>query len=195
MQNEIQVARYSGLLHKLLDMKEGAPSPTLATDIFPMLALESDRPEWAFLAGERLCFMQWHDAAVVAEYSSLGLRNPVASGVLVVVESMNVMIATGGYALGMRGNSTVDAANPGRTRDSRTAAQATAAQMVERTQGTVPAYPMWTGAVISNTNGFSEFPVILTPGWELMIWNATVNSNITVAFTWRERALGSSETR
>ena len=52
--NEIQVGRFNAVLHKLLDMKEGAPAPQLSGDVIPTLVLENDRPEWIFLGAERL---------------------------------------------------------------------------------------------------------------------------------------------
>jgi len=196
MQNEIQVGRYSALLHKLLDMKEGAPSPTLATDIFPVMVLETDRPEWKFLAGERLCFMRWYDNATAGEYSVIGIRNPAGSGVLLVTESILVAPnAAGDWSMGIRGNTTVDATNPGRTRDTRTAAQTTTGQIIELTQVGVPAYPMYQGSILANDPWLFEVPVVLTPGWELVIWPGAQNVSMECSFAWRERPLESSETR
>lgn len=88
--NEILVGRFSGILHKLLNMKEGAPSPTLATDISPGITLESDRPEWMFLAGEFRSGKVAQAVADVANFTVAGLFNGQATGVLVIVEAITI---------------------------------------------------------------------------------------------------------
>jgi hypothetical protein len=195
MQNEIQTGRWNAILHKLLSMKEGAPSPTLATDVFPTVVLESERPEWSYLAGERLCFGRWSDAAVAGNYSAVGLRNPVGSGVLVVCEAIDIFVgATSQWYIGMRSNSTVDAANPGFCRDSRLATQKAVGEVTERTQVAVPVYPMYKAIVLVSTTAHYREPIILSPGWEILC-HALANTEIQGNFSWRERALEPSETR
>lgn len=189
--NEVQVGRYNAILHKLLDMSEGAPSPSLATDIFPMIALEVDRPEWAFLGGERLCSMTWFDGATASNYSALGLRNPAGSGVLVVLEAVNTEELSVGLYFGLRSNSTIDASFPGRCRDSRMAAQNSVAEVVQVTQVAQPAYPYgW-----AKQFDVKDQPWIISPGYELMIWPAGLDVGIRLGLSWRERPLLPSETR
>jgi len=198
MQNEIQVGRFNAILSKLTGIT-GAPSPVMATDVFPMLALEVDRPEWSFLGGERLGWMRWTDAAVAANYSSVGIRNPANSGVLVVIERIEAHIsAAGQWFVGVRANTTVDASGTCLARDSRFVAAGynTTAQYVERTQATQPAYPAYGLAVAANnTISRHEVPIVLSPGYEVMVWPQTVNVAIYASFAFRERILNSSETR
>jgi hypothetical protein len=196
MLNEIQVGRINGLLHKLLDMKEGAPAPTLATDIFPTIALEVDRPEWKFLGGERLCQAQWNDAAAAGNYSSIGLRVPAGAGVLVVIKAIYVIYgATADFYMGLRPNTTVDGARGGRCRDSRLAVATSAAQIVDRTQATALAYQTFHGVALANTLVKLDTPWVLTPGYELMIWPSAQNTAQTACFDFTERNLEPSETR
>jgi len=195
MQNEIQVGRFNGILSKLLGIT-GAPAPVSATDIFPMLALEVDRPEWHFLGGERLCQMRWQDAAVAANFSSVGLRNPEGSGVLIVVESITMWFAANAQAyIGVRANTTIDASYPGRSRDTRNAAANAVGLLVERTQATAPAYQTSHVVALASTLVRDDTPWILTPGYELMTWPAAQNVAQTTTFNWRERHLEPSETR
>ena len=120
MQNEIQGGRLNSILHKLLNMAEGSPSPTLATDVFPMLALEVDRPEWHFLGGERLGWARWYLGGTAAQYSHVGLRNPAGSGVLLVVDRIVVSVAAGNpVQLGLRTVAAVDVVSSGLSRDTR----------------------------------------------------------------------------
>lgn len=86
--NEVQVGRFSSLLHKALEMGEGSPTPTLAPELFAMLALEVDRPEWAWLKAEKLCMGYDSEAAGVGARSMIGLRNPTGSGVLAVIKEI-----------------------------------------------------------------------------------------------------------
>jgi hypothetical protein len=196
MLNEIQVGRINGILHKLLDMKEGAPAPTLATDVFPMLALEVDRPEWKFLAGERLCWMRWTDAAVAGQYSHVGLRNPAGSGVLIITDDIRCFVgSSASVALGIRPNTTVDSANAGYCRDSRQATQSAVGQATTLTAVAAGMYPMFGSIMATWVTERFPTPVILHPGFELLLQCTTVNISLTAAFSWRERALNPSETR
>ena len=199
MQNEIQVGRFSALLHKLLDMKEGAPSPTLATDIFPVLALQSDAPEWKYLAGERLGSGRWTDGATAGEYSHIGLRNPVGSKTLVVIEQTVITsLVSVGYSFGIRVNAAVDAANAMRCRDSRwvdSGGPSTVAQMVEVTQAGAGIYPQFELRILADTSAIVPVSWVLSAGYELLVHPNSGNQPCTIAFVWSERYLEQSETR
>lgn len=84
--NEILSPGFNSILHKLLNMKEGAPSPQLSPEIMAAIVLEADRPEYAFLSGGRLCAGFVSSAAAAGLRSACILRNSVGSNVLAVVE-------------------------------------------------------------------------------------------------------------
>jgi hypothetical protein len=198
--NEIQQGRYNAVLHKLLDMKEGAPSPTLATDIFPMIALESDRPEWAFLGGENLCAGTRTDAAVAGSVSHVGLSNPRGSGVVVVITKIIVIGASGnGYNLCMQRGTQSDAAGYGVKLDTRAWPSATLWTPV------APLFDYTNATAIGALFGFLRIGpelqrecalnVVLNPGSRMIVRQSAVNAASQCTFFWRERALSPSETR
>jgi hypothetical protein len=201
MLNEIQIGRLNGLLHKLLDMKEGAPAPTLATDVFPMLVLESDRPEWLFLSGQRMCGALRQTAATVGQYSHAGLWNPAGSGVLAVVREITIWpVAVDLYFALEKGSAKKDTAGVGVILDTRGWPDST------HYQSTVYPYS-YTNAVAT---GFSfafirtlasgvpmqlTHPIVLGPGTNLLVRPSAANTAINVNFKWMERPLAPSETR
>ena len=88
--NEIQVGRYNRLLQKLMSMKGGAPAPQLGGDIDAGITLESDRPEWQFLAGEFRAMGTTFKAADAANLSTVGLFNGNSTGVIGILEGVIV---------------------------------------------------------------------------------------------------------
>ena len=202
MINEIQVGRLNGLLHKLLDMKEGAPSPTLASDVFPNIVLESDRPEWKFLAGERLGAGYRYDAAVAGQYSHAGLYNPAGSNVLVIVEQMQLIPTVNGSAyIRLEANyGRRDAVGYCTIRDPRgwggpTAPQTTAQPFDYTNAVASVGYPLGLWYIAANTLFTYNQPIVLPPGYEVYGVMSAVNQGITAMFSFRERKMERSETR
>lgn len=201
MLNEIQVGRYNGILHKLLDMKEGSPSPTLASDLFPTICLEGERPEWAFLAGDRLGLAGTSIAGTAGQYVSIVLWNPTGSNILTVTELIEYWGAAG-FVGDIR---YYDADPPGYValnrypRDSRTG-WATAI-------GTTATRVSWASSAGVDGNLVARLPMavalekytitqpfILKPGRALILVGGLAQQ-FGVNFYWRERALSPSETR
>lgn len=89
--NDIQVGRYSQLLHKLLEISEGSPTPTIAPELFAMLTLEVDRPEWGWLKGEYPCAGYANEGAGAGARSIVALLNPTGSNALIVVEGAEIL--------------------------------------------------------------------------------------------------------
>lgn len=197
--NEIQVGRYSALLHKLLDMKEGAPAPTLAPDVFSMLALEVDRPEWKFLMGERLAMgSQSVGAGGAGTYCSVGLYNPADSGVIVILEKVwntigttrrcNIRLGTGSTGLTLVG------AGRGLF-DTRFGLHLPTAQMSKEATAT-PAGTIIAGQYTFNNVGYSwDIPVVLAPDSFISFQDTTANQAAYLNIFWRERPLNPSESR
>lgn len=196
MRNEIQVGRYNGVLHKLLGMPEGAPSPTLATDVFPMLALEVDRPEWKFLGGERLCGGRMTDGNVAAQYSHVGLRNPAGSGMLVVVQKILIgFAANGAMYVALRAISTADNIYATYTRDSRWPGLLGSAKIIDHTTAVAQGTPYAYIRGLANTTAQLTDPYVLHPGYDLLVRNAAVNVQVDCSFMWTERGFEPNETR
>lgn len=194
--NEIQVGRYNAILHKLLAMQEGAPSPLLAPEIFPVIQLEHDRPEWAFLGGEKLCVGQISEAALVANYSYVYITNPVGSGTLVVIERILSSEADNTHYFGS-GLGIAPTAF-GAQIDSRSGIFPTAiASTAGFDSGTAVARPGSLLTFIWMLRGVAMdmFPVVLIPGAFLAIAGNVVNRGVNISFYWRERTLEPSESR
>lgn len=201
--NEIQIGRLNSILHKLLDMKEGAPSPSLAPDVFAMIGLEMDRPEWKFLAGERLCSGSKQVAAGGAgTYGNIVLRNPPNSNTLLVVESLqNCESAARALIIAVSSTDitgTYSSANAYRgLRDTRFGVTANAK----------PSGQLWSLATAAGTSTnilrqwrpvqheLLPFPMILAPGDNLSVFDSVANQSDWVAFMWRERVMSTSERR
>lgn len=199
--NEIQTGRLNAILHKLLDMKEGAPAPTLAPDIFSMMALEVDRPEWKFLGGERECISFYSLAAGGAgTYGSMCVVNPADSGIIAVTGWVwNVTGAT--RTLNIRvGNATlVGYSYSGAYRglvDTRFGILGTD-KPTTRLYYLATASPH--GATISRCKladaQKEKLEFVLGPDTALCVDDTVANEGLALSFTWRERAMNPSETR
>jgi len=204
--NEIQIGRYNSLLHKLLAMKEGAPSPILAPEIIPVVVLENDRPEWRFLEGVILRAGGGSQAAggagTVAMY---GLRNPVGSNALLVVE--RVFIGTTTISVftiqTLNQDSALTAANFGFPRDNRVSGAAGAVAKAgvgicvggSAATGFTNAKDLVSLLVPANVTSVFDLSFVLQPGTELIILCGTANLAFRASFAWSERSMEPSETR
>jgi len=197
MQNEIQVGRFNGVLSKLLGIT-GAPAPVSATDVFPMLALEVDRPEWHFLGGGRICMGGTYVAAVAAQTQAVQLYNPVDSGVLVVIDSLQAHRGSSGNIIVKIGSAALASSSAGRgVRDTRAYGQAPTAQVRYQSAVATP-----TGTSVGYVYDYSSSPtarieagIVLSPGYGVSLYPDAQNVSMLAEFFWRERAMEPSETR
>lgn len=202
--NEVQSGRYNAILHKLLDMKEGAPAPTLAPEILSAIVLEQDRPEWKFLGGERMVTGFASQAAVVGEYQGNGCRNPAASGILLVIEAIipvnNPTIQVNLVTSDAVATDVTTISSPF-ARDSRLgftgnggAGRLLTASSTNATlnrSGPVGRFIGSTGTPVVPW----VWPFVLSPGFELFVVNINQNTASSATWVWRERPLESSEQR
>lgn len=200
--NEIQIGRLNGVLHKLLGMKEGAPSPQLSGDIVPALILESDRPEWKFLAGERLCMGGGAGAGVVGELRQFQIHNPADSGVLCVIKQMICTCDTSGPIFW--GHADVPYSTLGGAqladgfRDSRLSRGVldTTCDVFTLTDAAVAIVSIiGRTKILNNLPTVLRFPVILTPGHGFAVAFTVANEPFQTTWEWTERLLEESETR
>jgi len=202
--NEIQAARYNAILHKLLDMKEGAPAPSLAPDVFAMLALEVDRPEWEFLAGAKRCYGGYPIAAGGAgTYTSLALWNPPASNMLIVTDKIRCQ-AGSRQTFTLKVGSTAPSGGAGYSTtvydgvtDTRWGVTATTAKPSGQLWQGASASPLGSNVLgqIDLLTGWEELVVVIGPGTGLFVNAVTVNTAETLYMTWHERLMAPSETR
>lgn len=196
--NEIQAGRYNDLLHKLLSMKEGAPSPTLSPEIVPILDIESDRPEWRFLAGEYLFAALAEVTGVAAQLQRISIVNPAASGVIIVLERLtvrtsgNVSIQWGVGLASAAGAPTV----LGLVRETRWGAISSACGLVTNQNSAALAQAQEQLPVLTNDTGLvTRLDYILSPGFALNFVPNAVNTSFGISLTWRQRPFEQSETR
>jgi len=202
--NEIQVGRLNAVLHKLLDMKEGAPAPQLAGDVVPSIILENDRPEFHFLGNSRLCGGGLYRAGQAGFYNKVALSNPAGSGVLCIVERFDVFASTNGQIdmMGVDAVSLVGSQN-GYLFDTRYGGNAWSLSTFPTCQITFEETAFAGYGVnvqvyrnTANTTMTIDKPnIILGPGTGIMLENQIVANAMGVNLWWRERALEPSETR
>lgn len=203
---EIQQPRFNETLRRLAAMKVGAPSPDLETSIVPVLPLDGlDRPEYAHLGGVKLGFRTVNVAAGgVGTVSVAALFNPVASGMLVIVdtlifgnnggtnEDVGILSAATLSALGLGSTST------GGVRDTRGfgeggIGQSTAASI----RSGVTTAAIVTGGFQVNVSGrrpiLIPVDIVLGPGFALAFIGTDNTALFRVGWLWRERAANPEE--
>jgi hypothetical protein len=153
---------------------------------------EDQLPEFFYLRRERLSFGDLSLGALAGNYSIVGIRNPTASGLLIVVTDV-FCDATGALQTifcTYRPNGTVDHENSGQSRDTRWPGATTipGARLVDRQQvAALTPVLMHINATANVQSVKHPCPFILHPGWELLFYPSAVNTALTMNFKWRER--------
>lgn len=191
--NAIQDYGLADVLSKRLNVQGGSSAPAVAPELFPVLALENDRPEWSWLTGEILGASALVEGATAAQFSKVQLYNPPGSGLIVtVVASLAISPAT--VAIARCPNTYVPTLlNNGATtqRDFRSrwaAANITTARTFRGAEAAATANVrnVW---IIPGANYIPFYePIVLAPGGTLEWAAATVNQALTVSILWRERS-------
>jgi hypothetical protein len=201
--NEVQAGRYGRLLQRLMNIKgSGSPTPQLAGDLEPGITLETDRDEWAYLAGDKLCSGCSDLAGAATFLSEIKIGNPIGSGILVIVDAVIVGAPANLLArFGLGATMPVVGANNGVPRDTRwfRNAGAIAAQSGARFAGTNNAGSTITiqtqlMRIVANTSLLVPVRTILHPAdVTFSVDPVTVNTALCATFYWRERAIEPSE--
>ncbi len=172
-----------------------APAPFMASELFPMVGLELDRPEWKFLSGERLCGFGATLVATSSQHSSVGLENPTDSGMILVVESILLAAIQGVvtiFDLRMDNGFTPDTRGQGVFLDSRlgdsTAAVPTGRSLFFTSAGAQPGLGFRRVIVEANASVLVPIDVVLGPGGQLWLTQTAQNQQIVFSPLWRERA-------
>ncbi len=197
MPNDLQTARYDGLIRRVGGLLGGGSKVTeTLSELFPMIDVENLPAELLFLAGWRTGYRAINTSATVGETSRSQLINPAGSGLIVAVT--DVWLTSG--ATEVIAYSLVDVlftpVFPGRKRDTRTGA-------IEDT-GTVVALEQIGNTIqrgafnVAATETFHHFAqsndlFVLSPGTAIEYGTTTDNTNLAITYMWRERAALSSE--
>ena len=201
--NEILVGRYNRALQKLLSMKGEPPAAQLAGEISPTLQF--------FWGVENRYLESWNrfgqannQGAVAAQSSTIQLRNPPTSNVIIVVEKLLMLSTTSG----IQGNISQQAGAADLT-----TVVAFANQRLDARGGQNPAGIIsrqnnaadlgsligtyGTSAANASTDFFlmDDQELTILPGDTIRVNTNTVNVNFLVSWIWRERALEESEVK
>lgn len=190
---------FDALLGRLLNIpqQQGGIAGELSPEISPVLVLEMDRPEWCYLKNERCCCGLASCAATVGQPALVTFRNPAGSGVLIVIDAVqvasnpaNVPFAMTVFLGGQRAADLTTVSAFTMPRDSRYQGARPAGRISFNlagagTQGTgVEIVTSSQGGMLLNTP-----PIILTPGFSVDILETNTNLEIEVNFRWSEREL------
>jgi len=200
-QNEMDSgARLNNILSKRFEI-EGAPAPFMASELFPNVVLELDRPEWKWLANEKPGWGYRFQAAVAGQYSFVALSVSQDS-VLVVVEAAYVWSPAQCF-IGIDNDiASYTSSGTFYARDSRFGYEPTGVKVRNVASAAALIPDMWyvqaaPGGVTSMPGVVNVLPapVVLHKGFSLVIRTGTQNTNLTAGFVWREREASPGELR
>lgn len=201
--NEILVGRFNRFLQRFLSMKGGPPSAQLSTEIASQFTLDdAGNLENRFLAGWRSYgFNATVAAGGAGTFAQVRLRNPAASGVIVVVEKIIFSNNAGGVTAplinrGPAGTVDLAATFTGAIRDLRMGPAASSSILSTGVPVTIPGATLWTGVSLVNTSIdaiLDEHQEIVVAPNDVLTMSLQANSALTVSLFWRERTLEEGE--
>lgn len=205
--NDVQVGRYAQALHKLLEMSEGAPTPTLAPELFAMLGLEVDRPEWEFLKGGKLCTGYGVEAGAAGVLSIVAMVNPSGSNTLAVIDRIEATSPDTYLKFCLAFHTTFSAfdsdgvSRPIDTRDGigglgyarYPTCQILTDQRATISQTVVRIYPKASDRANTYNTFVWDHPIVLIGGCGIGIEPGSVNVQTSATFWWRERVIEKME--
>lgn len=182
---------------------QGAPAPFMASEIFPQIVLENDRPEYEWLGLGRLCSAPSFIAAAVGNFGVCGLINPAGTGTLAVLKSFTVWNnTTGGTQSGFLGilganQNGLSLSDPGFLRDSRggfAAGRRSTLRTIAAISATVPVEGRIDEFLVPDDGSYTgSAPVVLAPNSCLYAAWEVQNVDMWVIWRWTERAAEQSE--
>lgn len=196
--NELQGGEPANqILQRRFGITGQAPAPVMASELFPTVCLESDRPEWHWLGGGRLVGGRGFLAAAPGNFSQLNLQNPAGSGVIAVVDSIVIADDAGATAMwqirvnGVGALTVPSASARGFMLDSRAGMAAgfrSSLSIGELLTATIAGQVVNQVRVGANGNYQDIGSYVLGPGSEIVVSPTTQNRSNLVSFRWRERA-------
>ena len=196
MTNDLQTARYDGLLRRVGGLLGGGSKVTESlSELFPMIDVENVPAELMFLAGWRLGYRAINVGATVGETSRAQIINPVGSGKIVVVTDVWLTGATQQMAYTLT-DVLFTPIFPGRFRDTRSGAVQDSGAVVAllQTGNTVKRGDFTLIVNVTFHHHAHENSLcVLAPGTALEYGTENDNLSLAVTFMWREREALSSE--
>jgi len=208
--------RWSQLMRKLGVVKGDNVVSELHQQVFPVVVLEDDRPEHKFAAGERLAWGQYLLAAAGAGITGyIGLRNPLTSGIVLVVEWFQGHRYSGSNLmyLALARGATLTQQNTEQPRDTRWQASGAfgvgapniTGQIVSGRSDTIVVTPFVVAELgpvgsVAQVCEANDLAICLAPGDTLITMlsdaagGTVVNAALQASFRWRERTLEPGET-
>lgn len=199
--NEVLAPRYNLLLHRLLGMEEGAPSPSLAPELFAMFVLEADRPEWGHLAQVPRFWGYAQQAAVAGQFAHVQFFNPANSGVVATLESAVVETGAAGlWQFGRRDTAITTAAYTVIPCDGRRELPGGAnlpcvLQPRQQSNATslITVIGFQSNSLAATPQPYYGLDLVITPGRGIVFQGLAANNRLTVSAHWRERTMEASE--
>lgn len=197
MTNDLQTARYDGLIRRVGGLLGGGSKVTeTLSELFPMIDVENLPAELLLLSGWRTGYRAINVTATVGETSRAQLINPIGSGLLVTVTDVWINVPSFVQINYTLEDTLFTPTFVGRLRDARTGALADSSAVValQKTGNTVRRGTFTIGANETfhhRAQGNELF--VLSPGTALEYGGDADNKAIEVTFYWRERAALSSE--
>jgi hypothetical protein len=205
--NQIQDWGINELLTRRFNVTDSpGPSSTLAPEVMPVFQVAPPRMEDCFLRGERFARGTFLQANAALNYSGFRLYNPAGSGMLVIVDTVEIALftdATSCYGAIVLGGATGTLTETMGTTliDSRFRATATNLQSVAIGEfGFYAVPPGQAGPILFRKNWrtgeiIPEFPlgVVLSPGYAFDMFTSGVDQQLLGNITWHERTAQPSE--
>jgi len=200
--SKIESGRWSEQLRRMFGMKgQELVSAELSPEVSPTIQLEGPDAEWNFLKGVRDCAAGDTLAAAVGFQSKWRVRNPADSGVIGILEEIELVSSTGALAYRVTGNaqtvnfptvvlSAVTDGRWGAIGDARPALIVSASN----TQATGPAGEIFveTRRAVDVEFRYSR-PLVLIPGACVDFGTPSFNLALFMWVRWRERAVAALE--
>lgn len=177
------------VLAKRLTTPGGSVAPTVAPELFPILALENDRPEWGYVKGELRAGARISLAASAGNYNALQLYLPSTANSICVVTDIFGNSGTGGSnverAQGIGAGVAGWVANVTQPADFRWPPRTQV--ILERYTGA--GIPLGNGTIdrISASANKITTPFVIAPGTSLLMRTDIVNSILDITLRWYER--------
>lgn len=194
---EIGVGRYGDMLRRLLGMRGTSLTPgrDLLPDLNAAFVLENDRPEWAFLKGERRYIGGTGIFAAALEFAEFIVINPIDSGVISVVTELLVVNRSSAARVEIRVEGLARFTTVGNVRPTDQRFEGGIATLlngisVVALDGVAVGFSR---GPIDTTVTFPGLIMILPPGTAFKVVDITANADVSITMLGYERAFESYE--